>query len=894
MTIKNYIPQLKNSITVLSSVILLTVGLNASTVEPLKKVDNSNIKKQNNVREGIILYKLKDSIHPKDLKKFNSLVNKTNLLSKKDIKGLKISIAKIKGIYGQEQSFAKKLQDTGAVEFAEADALVEHNAVPNDQYYSLQWHHQNISSEQAWDISTGSSDVKVCVIDTGVDTDHPDLVNNLLLPGYNAYYDMNGNVEDLYGHGTGTSGVIAAQGNNGYGVSGVNWNVKIMPVQVSQGTITSSAYISDMAEGISWCADNGAKIANLSYGGIQYETINQAATYLRNKGGLLFMSSGNSGAYHDSISFPDYTSFVAVGATNSSDLKSSFSEYGPYIDLVAGGEDIATTYLNSDYVYYSGTSFSSPMAAGAGALLLSINPNLTPDQLENYLFTTATDLGTLGEDDYYGHGRINLAAAANAVYNDLGSNPAPEPEPTNEVPISIASADITSGYAPLNVTFNGTSSYDNDGSIVNYTWDFGDGTTSNSVVTNHVYNNPGTYNAKLKVEDDKGATSTSNSIVINVTEFYNNPPILNLYVDNIMGEAPLTVNVNSSQSYDIDGTITDYIVNFGNGTTLNGSNVSYTYTVPGTYQLVVKIVDNYGAITTSSPITVTVAEPYNNPPIAQGFINKTYVDIGEEISFDATSSYDVDGSIVRYTWHLGNGEVLNNAFATYAYPQAGTYNVYLEVEDNENSVTKTNSVQIVVKEAIDPTIDNPTNLVYVVDGSSVILNWEHSLKPYSAFDVYRAEKARGKYIYKLISTTSTNTYTDINVKEGSYKYKIIARNTYSNVSSSYSNEISVIVEASTTSPEPGVDNTIPVLSATLSGKTVTLNIDYTCPSGESCLFEIQRGVKSGKTISWSPFVTTNIKTISINESSGTYYYQVRVNKDSGTTNFSEIVKVRIR
>lgn len=874
-------------ITLTLAVLSLLSAAFAETTAPLQKIDNSSIAKQNNIRPGTILYKFKDDAHPRDLKKFNALVNKTNLLSQKEIKGLNVSIVKIKGILGVEQSFAKKLEATGAVVFAEADAMVEHSATPNDPGYYDQWHHQTIGSAQAWDISTGSNAVKVCVLDTGVDTDHPDLVSNLMLPGYNSRLSTSGNVEDVHGHGTGTAGVIAAQGNNGMGVSGVNWDTQILPVQINISNTNSSAYISDMAKGIEWCADNGAQIANLSYGGIQYQTINQAAIYLRSKGGLLFMSSGNSGAYHDSVTFPDYTSFIAVGATNSSDVKSSFSEYGPYVDLVAGGESILTTYLAGQYVYYGGTSFSSPMAAGVGALLLSINPNLTPSELEAYLFSTAKDLGVVGEDDSYGHGRVDLGLAATTVYNEIST-----PEPVNEEPFAIAGSDITSGDAPLNVNFNAASSYDNDGTIVSYLWDFEDGTTSNTDTVSHVFNNAGTYSVTLTVTDDKGATNVSAPITISVAEPYNNPPLLNVSIDNISGEAPLSVNVDTSGSSDVDGSISDYIVDFGNGITLHGSQVSHTYIVPGSYSLVASVVDDGGASTNSDIFTITVLEPVNNPPVAEAFLSKTLVDIGESISFDATSSSDSDGSIVRYTWDMGNGQTLDGSLSTYAYPQSGTYTISLEVEDNDGSVVSTAPIQITVNEAVDTSIDTPTNLQYLIDGNDVVLNWDHSLKANSVFDIYKAQKVRGKYAYNLLTTTSTNTFRDTNVEKGSYKYKVLARDTSSNESSAFSNEVLVVVETAAT--EPVIDNPLPVLSATLNGNTVSLLIAYTCPENESCIYEVQKGIKSGKNINWSSLLTTASQSASIDEASGTYYYKVRVDKDSGVTDFSEDVKIRIR
>ena len=290
------------------------------------------------VRESTIIYKLKEGATAAELKSFNGLVNRNTIIEEKEIKGLQIKVVKVKGIKGLEKAFSKQLMNTGAVKFAEPDALIPHAVTPNDTDYNSQWHHTTINSPLAWDQTTGAGGlyaVQVCVLDTGVDTDHPDLVENLVLPGYNAQLQVDGNVEDAHGHGTGTSGVVGAVGNNNVGVAGMAWDINIIPVQINISNDNSSAHISTMAVGIEWCADQGGKVANLSYGGAQYSTIDTAAQYLRNRGGLLFMSAGNDGTNNSIEAYPDYTSFVIVGATNSSDTKSSFSEYGPFIDLMA-------------------------------------------------------------------------------------------------------------------------------------------------------------------------------------------------------------------------------------------------------------------------------------------------------------------------------------------------------------------------------------------------------------------------------------------------------------------------------------------------------------------------------------------------------------------------------
>jgi subtilisin family serine protease len=437
------------------------------------------------VRESTVIYKLKEDATAAELRSFNALVNRNTIIEEKEIKGLQIKVIKVKNIKGLEKAFSKQLMNTGAVKFAEPDALIPHAATPNDTDYSSQWHHTTINSPLAWDHTTGSDGldaVKVCVLDTGVETLHPDLAGNLLLPGYNAYLEQDGNVEDVYGHGTATTGLIGAVGNNNVGVTGMAWDINIIPVRIDMGT-SSSAYISDMAVGITWCADQGGKVANLSYGGAQYSTIDTAAQYLRDNGGLLFMSAGNDGTYNNIVTYPDYTSFVIVGATTSSDVKSSFSEYGPFVDVVAPGSSVYTTKIGG-YGYWSGTSFSSPITAGLAALIYSVNPNFTPAEVESYIFSTAVDLGVVGDDDLYGHGRIDAGAAVVAAMDGFGT--------PNILPVAAATANKTSGSAPLMVTFDG------------------------GATPTHTYQTEGNFNAILTVTDNRGAQATSASIAIQV------------------------------------------------------------------------------------------------------------------------------------------------------------------------------------------------------------------------------------------------------------------------------------------------------------------------------------------------------------------------------------------
>lgn len=471
------------------------------------------------VRESTIVYKLKENATPQQLKRFNSLVNQNNIIYKRTISGVGIDVVKLKNIKGFEKSFSDEILNSGAVKFAEPDVSIPHEVIPNDTFYNQQWHHTTINSPDAWETVKGSANIMVCVLDTGVDTDHPDLIGNLLT-GINFASTLGDGetpnpawgtniVEDYLGHGTGTSGTIGAVGDNLEGVSGVAWDIGITPVKINFNDDpdgNGNAYYSDMIQGIEWCADQGAKVANLSYGGADYFGIAEAAQYLRDSGGLLFMSAGNAGIYHNTNSFPDYSSFVAVGATDNSNLLTNFSEYGPYIDVVAPGSYIRTTYLEGKYVSYSGTSFSSPIAAGIAALVYSIDPSFTPAEVESYIFNTATDLGNYGEDDYFGHGLVNAGAAIFAASNPI----------VNVPPVVDAVSTSTYGTVPHTVEFDGKNSYDLDGQIVSYVWDYGDLTTGTGMTTSHTYVDDGDFSATLTVTDDRGDSSISSPIHIQV------------------------------------------------------------------------------------------------------------------------------------------------------------------------------------------------------------------------------------------------------------------------------------------------------------------------------------------------------------------------------------------
>lgn len=336
---------------------------------------------------------------------------------------------------------AAALSRNPKVQFAEVDRLVEPTEViPNDPRYPSAWHLPRIGAPWAWDESLGDG-VVVAILDTGVDPDHPDLAGQLL-PGWN-FYDDNADTSDVYGHGTKVAGTVAAVGNNATGVASIAWRAHLLPVRISLPS--GSAYVSTIATGLLWAADQGADVANISYAVSGYSSIQSAADYMRSQGGLVVVGAGNSGSA--STTAPS-DSVISVSATDSNDSLAGFSTYGGFVDLAAPGVGIWTTTDGGGYAAPSGTSFSSPVVAAVAALVMSANSALTPAEVETILFETATDLGSAGNDIYFGHGRVDAAAAVQAAF---GGGPAPDTQPPS-VSIVQPTGGSVSGQVNVNVS----------------------------------------------------------------------------------------------------------------------------------------------------------------------------------------------------------------------------------------------------------------------------------------------------------------------------------------------------------------------------------------------------------------------------------------------------------
>ena len=332
------------------------------------------------------------------------------------------------------------------IEFAEHDFVHEPDALPNDTYYSLEWHLPKIAAPAAWNSSVGSGSVIIAILDSGVDGSHPDL-SSQLVPGWNLY-DGNSNTSDVTGHGTGVAGNAAAASSNGVGVASVAWGCKIMPIRIAD--TNGYASTSMIADGVTYAADHGARVANVSFRVAGSATLSAAAQYLQSRGGVVTVSAGNDGAFDAS---PDDPYLITVSATDPNDAVAAFSNTGNSIDLSAPGVNIVTTIRGGGYGYATGTSASAPIVAGVAALMISANPNLTGAQVGDLLKQSADDLGPQGWDPGYGWGRVNADKAVLAAMHSTGgtNNPPPDITPPSAQISAPGEGSIVSDVVTINI-----------------------------------------------------------------------------------------------------------------------------------------------------------------------------------------------------------------------------------------------------------------------------------------------------------------------------------------------------------------------------------------------------------------------------------------------------------
>jgi len=353
------------------------------------------------------------------------------------------------------------------IEYAEPNHIAYAFSEPNDPLYPFQWHLDNpqyggIGYEEVRELSTGSG-VVVAVIDTGIAYEDysdgvttyyraPDLAHTSFTSGYD-FVSNDTHANDENGHGTHVAGTIAQSTNNELGVSGIAPGATIMPVRVLDKN--GSGTYADVAEGIRFAADNGAKVINLSLGGsVGASYLEEALAYAYGKGVTIVAASGNGNV--GKVSYPAaYDAYViAVGATRYNETRAPYSNYGTSLDIVAPGGDtsvdqngdgygdgvlqqtISGALNNFSYQYFNGTSMATPHVAGVAALVIAKGTATTPADVRTALLSSADDLGTLGRDNTFGFGIVDAYGAVTWGTQAPIPTPTPTTTPTTTLPVA--------------------------------------------------------------------------------------------------------------------------------------------------------------------------------------------------------------------------------------------------------------------------------------------------------------------------------------------------------------------------------------------------------------------------------------------------------------------------
>jgi subtilisin family serine protease/PKD repeat protein len=663
------------------------------------------------------------------------------------------SLAKIELQKGRtvEEALALLRKDP-SVEYAEPNYLVRALGIPDDARFGEQWGLHNtgqtggiadadIDAPEAWDVTTGSRDVVVAVIDTGVDYTHPDLAANLWtnpgeLAGNGVDDDGNGVIDDVHGfnaitgggdpmddnnHGTHCAGILGAHGHNGAGVAGVSWEVSIMAIKFLSGA--GSGTTADAIEGINYAvgmknAGVNLRVLSNSWGGGAFSQALLDSIEAAGAADLLFVAAAGNSASNNDVT-PSYpagypsANIVAVASTDRNDVIASSSSYGlTTVDLGAPGREILSTIAGNAYAVFSGTSMATPHVAGAAALVLSVNPTLVTAELKDLLLTTGDPNASLAGKTVSGR-RLNLAnavAAAGPPVPRFGLSAGPGRQAISQGEATSFDLGVTSvggfgatlTFSPASVTAPGAATL----------------TVATSCLTA-----PGTY--ELTITGQSGALTRSSNVTL-VVRPYGTASFSHLSSDTpiaipdndaagitstITVAEDLTLGELSAEVHITHTFIGDLVVTLvgpgGQELVLHdraggaADNLHQTFVVSGAEGLrsagawQLKVSDRAGLdVGTLDSWTLSgLGAPQTLPPAA----SFTYAASQLAVQFTDTSTADGcgGGTITSWAWSFGDGATSTAPHPSHSYAAAGTYPVTLTVTDADGlTATATQDVTV--------------------------------------------------------------------------------------------------------------------------------------------------------------------------------------------------------
>jgi PKD repeat protein len=580
----------------------------------------------------------------------------------------------------------------------------------------------------------------VYIFDTGVRRTHSDFGGRVqFVPnGSNGDFvgDGHGSAEDCHGHGTHVAGTAAGA------TFGLAKNAQIWAARVVNCSGSGQASMAIAA--VDWATANAERpaVVNMSLGYGNVQSLRNAVEASVAAGVNYSVAAGNG---HWLFGYPinacnespaGAPNALTVGATQSNDVEASFSNFGTCVDLLAPGVSITSAYYSNDNAaaVMSGTSMATPHVTGAVALYLTANPSATPAQVAQAIKGNATpNRITL-------HSRSATRGTPNLLLYMAFIGGGNEP-PT---------ASFTHSCTDLSCNFTDTST-DADGSVTQWSWDFGDGETSTLQNPSHAYASEGTYDVTLTATDDAGGTDTATESVTVTAPAGNDPPVASFSSDCTYLACDFT-----DTSTDSDGNVTAWSWDFGDGSTSTAQHPSHGYAAAGTYTVTLTVTDNSGATNAVSQ-PVTAEDPPNQPPTASFTYSCDYL-----ACWFTDTSTDADGFVNWWQWDFGDGASSGSQNPFREFGAEGTYTVTLKVWDDDNATD-------IVSQQVTVTAPPPSNITLTATPGRFWYWWRVDLRWSGATSTNVDVYLQGVHI---ATTANDGFYRDYLLGSGTYTYKV--------------------------------------------------------------------------------------------------------------------------
>jgi subtilisin family serine protease len=802
------------------------------------------------------------------------------------------------------------------VEYAEPDYTVHASVIPNDPSFGSLWGMNNtgqsggvpnadIDAPEAWDIFTGSSNTVVAVIDTGIQRTHPDLAANMWtnpneIAGNGIDDDNNGRIDDTNGwdfvngdndpmddngHGTHCAGTIGGVGNNGAGVAGVNWNVKLVALKfLSSG---GSGSTSNAVLAVDYCRRTGIKISNNSWGGggfsqSLYDAINNASSI----GHIFVAAAGNNGSNNDSAAFYpanyNLNNLIAVASIDRYGNRSSFSNYGATtVDLGAPGSSIVSTVPTDGYATYSGTSMATPHVTGAIALLWGFKPNWTWQQVKDGILSTVRPSTAMNGITVTG-GVLNVRNALVAA--SAGQNTAP----TVNISAPANNSIVTQGAS---VTFTGSADDTQDGNISgNLVWST-NANGGSQIGTGASFSTTslplGAQTITARVTDSGGLTGSTS---INVTvQAPNTAPTVNITApsNNATVTAGRSITFTGSASDTQDGNLTSSIVwssnidgNIGTGGSFSKSNLTI-----GTHTITASVTDS-GGLPGSASITLNVVANAGPTVTINSPTNGSTVNQGASVSFSGSANDPEDGNVnASLVWSSSrDGQIGTGASFSTNSLSVGVHTITAQATD---TLGKTGSASISLEVVVPPNTPPTVQITAPGNGSTFTEGAVIS------FTGNASDSQDGNVTASLVWTSNLDGQIGTG---GSFSLSTLSVGTHTITavatdSGNLTGNASITVTINQAPATPAAPTNLVGSKLNKTGARLT----WTDNSNNETGFIIEREEKIGP--NWSGLtqftVGANVTTFTDNPGPGHYRYRVRAYNAVGASAWTPYVNIKI-